>query len=51
MATDVQTTAQPIVRIDALRKGLDDAKKAGNQFALLRIARGEDVLFVTLAVK
>jgi serine protease Do len=36
---------------DALRSALKDAKKAGHDFALLRVARGEDVLFVTVSVK
>jgi serine protease Do len=36
---------------DALRAALRAAKKAGQEFALLRVQRAEDVLFVTVSVK
>jgi serine protease Do len=36
---------------DALRAALKDAKKAGQEFALLRVQRAEDVLFITVSVK
>lgn len=43
-----QTTVETI---DVLRAALKDAKKAGHDFALLRVARGADVMFVTVSVK
>ena len=36
---------------DALRAALKDAKRSGHDFALLRVQRAEDVLFVTVSVK
>ncbi len=36
---------------DALRAALKAAKKAGQEFALLRVQRAEDVLFITVSVK
>ncbi|MFZ4540706.1 MAG: DegQ family serine endoprotease [Rickettsiales bacterium] len=36
---------------NALRNALKEAKKSGHDFALLRVQRGEDVVFVTVSVK
>ena len=36
---------------DALRAALKDARKSGHDFALLRVQRGENVVFVTVSVK
>lgn len=41
----------PVETIDALKQGFKDAKKAGRDFALLRVQRAEDVIYVTVSVK
>ncbi len=47
----MEANQQPVETIDQLRAALKDAKKSGHDFALLRVERGEDALFVTVGVK
>lgn len=47
----LEANQNPVESIAALKQALADAKKAGNQFALLRVQRGENAMFVTLAMK
>lgn len=42
---------QPLESIAALREAIKDANKAGKEFLLLRVARDENVMFVTVSVK
>lgn len=47
----LEANQQVVETADALRAALKDAKKTGHDFALLRVARGEEVVFVTVGVK
>lgn len=47
----LEANQQPVETIDALRAALREAKKAGREFILLRVARDEEVMFVTVSVK
>jgi serine protease Do len=47
----VEANQTPVETVDALRTALKAAKKAGQEFALLRVQRGEEVVFVTVSVK
>ncbi|MBX9725762.1 MAG: DegQ family serine endoprotease [Rickettsiales bacterium] len=47
----VEANQSTVDSVDALRAALRDAKKAGHDFALLRVVRGADVTFVTVSVK
>ena len=47
----VEANQVSVETADALRAALKDAKKSGKEFALLRVQRGENVVFVTVPVK
>ncbi len=47
----VEANQTPVDTIEGLRAALKEAKKSGHDFALLRIQRAEDALFVTVSVK
>ena len=47
----LEANQSAVETIDGLRSALKDAKKSGHDFALLRVARGNDVVFVTVSVK
>ena len=47
----VDANQSVVESVDALRAVLKDAKKAGHDFALLRVVRGPEVMFVTVSVK
>ncbi len=46
----LEANQQAIETADGLRSAIASAKKSGRNFMLLRIARGEDTLFITVAV-
>ncbi len=47
----LEANQSAVETLDGLRSALKDAKKSGHDFALLRVARGNDVVFVTVSVK
>ena len=47
----VEANQVAVDTVDALRAALKDAKKAGHDYALLRVQRGENVVFVTVSAK
>lgn len=53
LPADIIVEANQVVveSADALRAALKDAKKNGHDFALLRVQRGENVVFITVSVK
>jgi serine protease Do len=42
---------QPVEKAGDVKKGVEAAKKSGHDFALMRVARGEQTMFVTISVK
>jgi serine protease Do len=46
----MEVNQTPVDTVDGLKHGLADAKKSGHNFALLRVARGADMLFVTVSI-
>jgi serine protease Do len=47
----IEANQQPVTSVEAFKAQLAAARKAGREFILLRVARGNDALFVTLAIK
>ena len=53
LPADIIVEANQVVveSTEALRVALKDAKRTGHDFALLRVQRGEEVVFITVSVK
>lgn len=47
----LEANQQPVESVAGLQDALKDAKKSGHDFALLRVARSQEVMFVTVSVK
>ena len=47
----LEANQTPVDSVDGIKAALKEAKKSGHDFALLRVARGDDVMFVTVSVK
>lgn len=47
----LEANQESVESTEALRSAIASAKKAGREFTLLRVMRGEDVVFVTVSVK
>lgn len=47
----IEANQSPVENTEDLRAALKDAKKAGREFTLLRVARDAEIMFVTVSVK
>jgi serine protease Do len=47
----IEANQQPVTSVEAFKAQVVAARKAGREFILLRVARGRDALFITLAIK